>query len=245
MINLNGHSGCNIVLYNNVVRKTSPTLEYNDRLKAQMEKQQSFSHPIIESPQIYSWGYDDLNRFYFDMEYIHGINLSVYFQKEKLSNCLEIIDLITSFQTEIKQIDIKDQILNKIQNIELNNEILELIKSNDWIINIGEGHGDLTFENIIIKKNKIYLIDFLDSFINGKLVDESKLLQDAFCYWSFKNKDSIPKRKLLPVCEKFNSKQHYYMLFLHLIRIIPYSNINKKKELLCMIEKVILKINQF
>ena len=43
MINLNGHSGCNVVLYdNNIVRKVSPTLEYNHRLKIQMEKQQSY-----------------------------------------------------------------------------------------------------------------------------------------------------------------------------------------------------------
>jgi len=246
MINLSGHSGCNITLYdNNIVRKISPTLEYNDRLKNQMEKQQSFFHHTIKSPQIYNYGYDKQGMFYFDMEYIRGINLSVYFQKEKLANCLEIIDLITSFQTQSEQINIKKQIIDKTQNIELSDSIKEIIESNNWVIDTGYGHGDLTFENIIVGKNGIYLIDFLDSFVNGLLIDESKLLQDAFCYWSFKNQTSIPKRKLLSVCEKFHSKQHYCMLLIHLIRIIPYSDINKKKELICLIKKVETQINQF
>jgi predicted Ser/Thr protein kinase len=245
VINLSGHSGCNVTLYNdNVIRKISPNSEYNKRLKLQMEKQHLFSHHILKSPQIYNWGYTDDNLFYFDMEYIHGINLNVYFQRERLHQCIEIIDLVTSFQTNIKQVDIKDQIANKIKNIELDEDTKEILMSNNWTINTGYGHGDLTFENIIIKKNDIYLIDFLDSFVDGPLIDESKLLQDAFCYWSFKDQLSTPKRKLLSISEKFNTKQHYYMLLLHLIRTIPYSNLNKKKETLCMIEKVKTKINQ-
>jgi tRNA A-37 threonylcarbamoyl transferase component Bud32 len=246
MINLNGHSGCDISLYdNNVVRKISPTLEYNGRLKSQMERQQSFSHYILKSPQVYNWGYTDNGLFYFDMEYIHGVNLNIYFQREKLHKCMEIIDLITSFQTNVEQINVRDQVINKIQHIKLDEDTKEILMSNDWVIDAGYGHGDLTFENVIINKNEIYLIDFLDSFINGKIVDESKLLQDAFCYWSFKDQSSIPKRKLLSVSEKFNSKQHYYMLLLHLVRILPYSNTNKKEEILCMIKNVKSQINQF
>jgi len=246
MINLSGHSGCNVVLYdNNVVRKISPTLEYNNRLKIQMEKQQSFSHHTLKSPQIFDWGYNENGMFYFDMEYIHGVNLNVYFQKERLHTCMNIVNLVTSFQTSIKKIDIKEQVINKIQNINVNNEIKEILISNDWVIDIGYSHGDLTFENIIINENEIYLIDFLDSFVSGPLIDEAKLLQDAFCYWSFKDSISIPKRKLLSVSEKFNSKQHYYMLLLHLVRIIPYINPNKIEKLLCMIQTVKTKINQF
>lgn len=244
MIHLNGHSGCVVTLHNNTVRKVSPTLEYNKRLKSQMEKQLLFSHSILKSPQVYDWGYTDDSLFYFDMEYIHGVNLNVYFQRERLYQCIEIIDLITSFQTCTKQIDIKKQVIDKIQNIELDEDTKEILTSNNWLIDTGYGHGDLTFENVIIGKNEIYLIDFLDSFIDGPLIDESKLLQDAFCYWSFKDQSSIPKRKLLSISEKFNSKQHYYMLLLHLVRIIPYSNPNKKQEILCMIKKVKSKINQ-
>ncbi len=242
---LNGHSGCSILLYDNIVRKTSPTFEYNKRLKDQMLKQSNFKHTILKSPAIYEYGYDEFGKFYFDMEYIHGINFSMYFQKETLYNCMEMIDLITSFQTKTKKIDIKNEVINKIQNIELDSNTKEILTLNNWLVDIGYGHGDLTFENIIIGKNDIYLIDFLDSFIDGPLVDESKILQDAFCYWSFKDKDSAPRRKLLSVCERFNSKQHYYMLLLHLVRILPYINVYRKQEILCMIENTKTKINQF
>ena len=245
MINLSGHSGCNVMLYNNVVRKISPTLEYNNRLKTQMEKQQSFSHHILKSPKIFDWGYNENGMFYFDMEYIHGINLNTYFQKERLHKCIDVINLVTSFQTCVEKINIKEQVINKIQNINVNDDIKEMLTSNSWVIDSGYSHGDLTFENIIIKENKIYLIDFLDSFISGPLIDEAKLLQDIFCYWSFKDPTLTPKRKLLAVSEKFNSKQHYYMLLLHLVRIIPYINPNKIEKLLCMIQNVKNKINQF
>jgi len=246
MITLHGHSGCNIMLlHQGVVRKISPTLNYNKRLEYQMRKQQTFSHNILKTPQIYSWGYTTDGLFYFDMEYIPGISLNVYFERERLHQCLEIIDIVTSFQTVTEQIDITPQVIDKIQNIKLDQDIKEILISNNWIVDVGYGHGDLTFENIIINKNEIYLIDFLDSFIDGPLIDQSKLLQDAFCYWSFKNQSSIPKRKLLPIRDRFNSKQHYLMLLLHLVRTIPYSNINKKQEILCMIENVKTQINQF
>ena len=246
MINLSGHSGCNVILYdNNIVRKISPTLEYNHRLKIQMEKQQSFYHPVLNSPQICDWGYNENGMFYFDMEYVHGVNLNVYFQKERLHKCIDVINLVTSFQTCVEKINIKEQVINKIQNINVNDDIKEMLTSNSWVIDSGYSHGDLTFENIIIRENKIYLIDFLDSFISGPLIDEAKLLQDIFCYWSFKDPTLTPKRKLLAVSEKFNSKQHYYMLLLHLVRIIPYINPNKIEKLLCMIQNVKNKINQF
>jgi len=209
-----------------------------------MEKQQTFSHSILETPQVYDLGYTTDGLFYFDMEYIHGVNLNIYFERERLHRCLEIIDLVTSFQTTTKQVDITAQVVDKIQNIRLDENTKEVLMTSNWVIDVGYGHGDLTFENIIVNKNKIYLIDFLDSFVNGPLIDQSKLLQDAFCYWSFKNQSSVPKRKLLPVRDRFNSKQHYSMLLLHLVRAIPYANINKKQEIICMIKNVKSQINQ-
>ena len=58
---------------------------------------------------------------------------------------------------------------------------------------LGYCHGDLTFENIIVKNKKIYLIDFLDSYINSPLIDISKLQQDLILNWSnrFKNENIL------------------------------------------------------
>ena len=38
-------------------------------------------------------------------------------------------------------------------------------------------HGDLTYENMIIKQNNLYFIDFLDGYVDSKLLDISKIFQ--------------------------------------------------------------------
>jgi serine/threonine protein kinase len=243
MIKLNGHSGCSVLmLSNNIVRKTSANLDYNSRLEKQMIKQKQFYHSVIKTSDILDCGYDENGLFYFDMKYIRGVNLSIYFQQNVLNSCLKIIDLFSTFNNKNK-IDISDQINQKINTMNVDDESRELIMNQNWIVSGGYCHGDLTFENIIINNDGIYLIDFLDSFVECPIIDESKLLQDSFCYWSFKN--IIPERKLLAVSDKFNTRQHYCMLLLHLLRIIPYVNGIKKDTLLCMINRVKLKINQF
>lgn len=243
MILFKGHSGCNIrMISDNVVRKTSPNVEYNIRLENQMKKQSEFFHSHIKTSDIIDFGYNKEELFYFDMTYIRGINLSIYFQQNNLNSCMNIIDLFSSFNTENK-IEISDFITKKINSMNVDEESLELITTQNWTVFDGYCHGDLTFENILINSDGVYLIDFLDSFVECPIIDESKLLQDSFCYWSFK--DNIPKRKLIAICEKFDTRQHYCMLLLHLLRIIPYVSKEKKVNLLCMMDRVKKKINQF
>jgi hypothetical protein len=243
MISFNGHSGCSIkMLSDGIVRKTSSNTDYNSRLQNQMLKQKQFYHPVIRTTDIVDCGYNSDGLFYFDMKYIRGVNLSIYFQQNTLNSCMKIIDLFSSFNTET-QIDISDAINKKIRTINIDEESLKLITDQRWTVSSGYCHGDLTFENVLINSDGVYLIDFLDSFVECPIIDESKLLQDSFCYWSFKN--NIPKRKLITVCDKFDTRQHYCMLLLHLFRIIPYANAAKKENLLCMINRVKTKINQF
>ena len=47
-------------------------------------------------------------------------------------------------------------------------------------------HGDLTFTNIIFHPNRLYFIDFLDSFIDSYLVDFAKLKQDLYYCWNLR-----------------------------------------------------------
>ena len=246
MIYLNGHSGCLVsLLDSNIVRKISPNELYNNRLFLQMNKQMTFKHHLLFSPKVIDSGYDKHGLFFFDMEYIKGDSLSSIFRKESISNCEYLLDQIqTIHKCNSKKIDIFPDILKKLQAIEASENDIVILKNCDWNVATGFCHGDLTFENIIVCKNRIYLIDFLDSFVDAPLIDESKLLQDAFCYWSFRE-GYIPKRKLIRVCSKFHSKQHYCMLLLHLMRILPYSSNPIKETVICMMNKVRNKINQF
>ena len=103
MISFNGHSGCSIImLSDDIVRKTSSTIEYNDRLNSQMKKQKQFKHSVIKTSEIVDCGYTVDGLFYFDMKYIRGINLSVYFQQNTLDSCVKIIDLFSTFNTGIR-----------------------------------------------------------------------------------------------------------------------------------------------
>ena len=64
-----GLSGCSLELINDrVLRKYSPTTDYNSRLLSQADKQVVFSNRIyknIDAPKVY-----DIQKNYFDMEYI-------------------------------------------------------------------------------------------------------------------------------------------------------------------------------
>ena len=67
----------------------------------------------------------------------------------------------------------------------LNTKLETICKVN---IPIGLCHGDLTLSNILIGYNdfNIYLIDFLDSFIETPLFDILKVRQDTSYLWSLK-----------------------------------------------------------
>ena len=72
-----GLSGCSLELINDrVLRKYSPTTDYNSRLLSQADKQVVFGNRIyknIDAPKVY-----DIQENYFDMEYINGISLNKY-----------------------------------------------------------------------------------------------------------------------------------------------------------------------
>ena len=80
-----GLSGCSLELINDrVLRKYSPTTDYNSRLLSQADKQVVFGNRIyknIDAPKVY-----DIQENYFDMEYIRGSNFHEFVQKENISN---------------------------------------------------------------------------------------------------------------------------------------------------------------
>ena len=128
-----------------------------------------------------------------------------------------------------------------LKNIfEANKKIL--IKNLNKIQNypVGLCHGDLTLSNIIIKRNKIYLIDFLKTYNDGISQDLSKVFQEFVLGWSARhlNEDSILRSKIIyeNILEKnfFNSFSNdiktvlKFEILLTLFRIFPYVKNNDK-----------------
>ena len=253
---LNGHSGCHVNLIKSnsgeqfYVLKESGCKEYNYRLKIQCKKQKLFKHQFnVLAPKILETGYKD-KLFYFSMEYIAGRTLAEHTEKVRI---LEIGDLIKrlfnciltsniSFDTNnhiifMNKIDSLKYLLEKHKHLYSAFHILENFNWNN--VQKSYCHGDLTLENILITDdNKIYLIDFLDSFYNSWQIDVAKLLQDLELGWSFRNEkmDSnrslrlqIAKKALIEEILMLNNGESllntiYHLLLLNVIRIYPYTN---------------------
>jgi hypothetical protein len=263
---LKGNSGCILEILSKknflFVKKISPEISYNERLIKQAQKQEDFSLLSFETPKIIQKAKDVKGRFFFTMEYLNGENLS-HFIKRATSSEIKII-----YSKLIEIIPLKDSICSisnsdkiKMKIDELKNKqiikkyrltkILNLIMNFDWSqVPLSNCHGDFTLENIIVSKNKFYLIDFLDSFIDSWLIDISKLYQDLEFYWSYRNEkisnSTIIKLKSIKahiydyILTLPNG--HYFikainkLFILNLIRTLPY---NKSNELNLKIIKFI------
>lgn len=274
-IKLIGHSGCDLKISKHegglFVTKTSKNREYNSRLKEQCEKQKAFNHNFFNAPIIFESGYNRHGLFKFSMEYVNGLTLAEYFRNIKIGNIDSLAKIFFSiiydnysFDGNAKEIfvlklkDLEKKINAK--NDKLLSDVLFKLKNYGWSYCIaGYCHGDMTLENIILSNNKLYLIDFLDSFYDSWMIDVAKILQDVECKWSYrfdKKNDKnleirllifkqllIDKILLLKDGEKILSTI-YCILLVNLLRIIPYTDdLETIKYLKNEINKIFKKIN--
>lgn len=201
MTNLkSGLSGCEIELLNdNILRKYSSNKEYNERLRSQIKKQSLFSHFIlknIDTPRIYGINEDELLSF--DMEYVSGSSFDEYFLHASVKDVDNILDSLYGYfdflikNSRIYHKDVsKSIILGKLYSINIQRKdflmsIVNKVITTELKVPYSFCHGDLTFSNIIFHPNRIYFIDFLDSFIDSYLADFAKLKQDLYYFWNLK-----------------------------------------------------------
>lgn len=255
---LGGHSGCQIYLVEEddgrvFVRKISKDKAYNNRLRAQSEKQASFSGDPIKTPKVLNDGYTETGLYFFDMEYIQGVTLAEYIKTMeigKIKGLVEILvnSLVPKTQTILSAgqkksiVDIFSKKLSSLRKVlagnnEVANKALDLLDIHDWSKLIpSQCHGDMTLENIIIKNDQLYFIDFLDSFYDSWFMDIGTLLQDIQVMWSYRFQDEVSMNTvlrlivfrdlLLDEIKKLDSSyviEIYYSLLQKLIRIYPYT----------------------
>ena len=255
---LGGHSGCKILLCeknNNeiFVRKISSDKNYNKRLAVQAKKQETYSNPNIKVPKVLQTGYTDDGLFYFDMEYVQGITMAEYIKTIEIckvrSICESIVNNIVSRDSENTDVDesifttkiasLKEKL--QPQNNPVINDAIELLNKHSWKrFRKTQCHGDLTLENIIVKDNQLYLIDFLDSFYDCWIMDISTIMQDVQTMWSYRHDEEaeintklrllVFRDILMDTVKRVSPEDYlevYYALLLKLIRIFPYT---KDKE---------------
>ena len=253
-----GLSGCKLeILSDSTIRKYSSNENYNRRLTIQIDKQNLFSKYIftnIDTPKIIQKYEDKL--IYFDMEYIMGCDYYEYFSVtsstgiQKIFNFLdEYFEFLIYNSHQYKEEVVKDKIKNKLLSFK-NEQYTSLIQFvlnylNDINLDVKKSfcHGDLTISNILFHPKKIYLIDFLDSYLDTFLLDLVKLKQDLYYHWILE----INKSKNLRIVQCFNIVWNYietkyakylntdtfYILeLINFLRIEPYLTNNNQRIIL-------------
>lgn len=284
VLKIDGHSGCKleIVNYKNrfIVKKQAGQISYNTRLKKQMHKQEFFYKrtkkisKFLTAPIIEQGYFKELGFFWFSMDYLTGDSATEYFSKINVHG-LKIIsnNYVEYFKTLINESKIGDAPLNDIHDkitelaykFKNNNRLTIDFKEKllNFLINsipkeriyLGKCHGDFSLTNQLFDKDHIFILDFLDSFLDSPIIDIVKLRQDSKIKRIFELDTKLKKYKYTRAnlsityldniiedfikSDKILKKWYPYLQVLNLARIIPYTN--SKKELV-FLEKKILKI---
>ncbi len=268
-IKMEGRSGCKLEVIKEgshvVIKKYSSSITYNIRLLKQANKQHVFYNNLPEN-YIFSTAkvietYSSENSLaWFSMPYLFSEKYSNYFEQASIVDLKNVLNhIIEYFDFNIKNSvskKIDDRIIaSKIEELELkvaesitvaNKDYflyaLQYLKANipGMPLPIGTCHGDFTFSNILFGDNKIYLLDFLDSFIESPLIDIVKIRQDTCFKWSIMLEKEMPSHKKNKLIQTFNyldreialycanqlglSKWYNYLQVFNLLRIVPYLN---------------------
>lgn len=242
-----GNSGCKIELINDTtIRKYSSSTDYNVRLHKQFNKQNMFiPTDVISSPQVSHIQLEE-GLLRGEMDFILGQSFIQYFQLENLKTIKNtFVHLVNYIQKAIDKSSInvidKDLFKKKFKSLNITDYTTSFI-SVEYPVNVC--HGDLTLSNIIFKNNKIYLIDFLDSFIETPYQDIIKLRQDTLFKWSLlklKNKN-FDRNKISQVLYYLNDMitDSFYdhiklasfkqLEKMNYLRILPYCTVDETRN---------------
>lgn len=245
-----GLSGCKIELLNNTtLRKYSSSPEYNSRLLKQVDKQIFFYNLIlknINTPKVLS-----VNQNCFDMDYVPALSFYDFFSSASVENIEFVIETLFGYfdfiSSRFKMIDVTDEILKKLDSLISRSHhknfiryLEKLVEKEQIMVPNTFCHGDLTFNNILFHPNRLFFIDFLDSYVNSFLCDLVKIKQDLYYLWSLKiqNLSSVRMiqtyrhiwRKLESRYENYIQKISFDVLdAINILRIEPYlTNSNQR-----------------
>ena len=266
---MEGRSGCKLDVVKEgshvIIKKYSSSIEYNKRLMKQANKQQNFynnlpDNQIFSTARVIELHSSENALSWFSMPYLFSEKYSNYLEQASTVDLKKLLNnLIDYFNFNIKsstpqKIDVSI-IASKIEELKLKVtdninatekeyffNILEYLKTNipDMPLPVGTCHGDFTFSNILFGDNRIYLLDFLDSFIESPLIDIVKIRQDTCFKWSVMLEKEMPSHKKNKLVQTFNfldreiasfcnntlglNMWYNYLQVFNLLRIIPYLN---------------------
>jgi hypothetical protein len=264
-MNLNkGLSGCVVELTEkgNLIKYSSGA-SYNYRLIIQAKKQNFFSKIIFKNlsvPRVLKIT-DDKELSSFEMEYAFGSNLGEFLDKASRQDLEFVRDTFLHYFDTISEnsrmYDAKNQVVAKIKSLTgraskyelFLEELLAYVELHpNFIIPETICHGDLTLSNVIFNKNRLFMIDFLDSYLKTFLCDLAKLKQDMFYLWtpSIENNCSLRTVQSLSYMwsgiedrfGKIMEERSFQVIdVLNILRIEPYIRNEKQSEMVDTILK--------
>jgi len=223
-----GHSKYDLKLKNELVTKSSNYAD--DRLLISANKQKKFKSNFFKTPTVF-----DIGASSFTMDYINGESFSQFFTRATKRDLDNLINRIDGYLEEriIGEIDLPIEILkDKITSIPINIDLLPILSNLESVkVKVGLCHGDMTLSNMIFSED-IYLIDFLDSYIESPTIDIVKLRQDTHLHWSLNMVNNIVDLTKIKLGMKYiddwlveNHRVEYYEILqiINLLRIYPYT----------------------
>lgn len=233
-----GHSDSNISIRCdgnvNIVVKESD----NIRLLKSIKKHQQFNSKWFKTPTIHGV-YPELNpNIAYTMDFINGYSFFEFLNLSSKNDLDKFISKLEGYFTEtiLDTIKVPTNIfVNKLNSIDYYNEYYYIFEGNDYInLYTGKCHGDMTLSNMIFKEDDVYLIDFLDSYIESPSMDLIKLRQDTHLHWSF-NMIDIKKADLMKakislnyidrwILDTYDIHEYHILQIINLIRILPYTH---------------------
>lgn len=238
-----GLSGCKLELLNNTtLRKYSSSPEYNSRLLKQVDKQNFFYNLIlknIDTPKVLS-----VNQNSFDMDYVPALSFYEFFSSASVENIEFVIETLFGYfdfiSSRFRMVDVTDEILNKLDSLiskshhkNFIKHLKKLVEEESIVVPNTFCHGDLTFNNILFHPNRLFFIDFLDSYVDSFLCDLVKIKQDLHYLWSLRIQNLSSVRMIQTyryIWEKLEDRYEYYIEkisfdvldAINILRIEPY-----------------------
>ncbi|MBQ9502336.1 MAG: aminoglycoside phosphotransferase family protein [Lentisphaeria bacterium] len=213
-IKIAGHSGCRVEVVREsgrlLVRKWTEDPAYRERLRKQADKQQRFSAEnrlgSITTPAILRQ-FETPESFGMVMEFVHARTFIDFFENASCAAPEEFAErmiafLEAEFAASPRQPVPPDILTEKLASVQEHiaaspllcgdGEIASLLRRAEAFFGrgrermwpVGVCHGDLTLSNMLFQGSTVYLIDFLDSFVETPLMDLVKLRQDTRYCWS-------------------------------------------------------------
>jgi RIO-like serine/threonine protein kinase len=272
-LKIQGHSGCSL----NIIEGPSHLLvekccdaSYLPRLKQQQKKQSDMysmmSHGAVGGIKVPHSTWEN-NKIV--MDYIYSKDFVEFFECATVEDIRHLVYCLINYidmecmHCERKIVD-KDVFIKKLDSVYetcLKNDIVDNDKAKNYVdiakdivnsfnvieLPIGICHGDLTFSNVLFSDN-IYLIDFLDSFVETPLQDIVKLRQDTRYHWSLlmtsHNYNGAHINTVFEYIDKELEKRYknayfykYYDMLqcVNILRILPYIKEHSVYDRVCII----------